>query len=998
MIDQYNESVAIDVHDTTNLLNTLQQQDQRDIEKELKVQKIRSQVVSHVIPETVDSSPAPRIQYENKDTSPYASRLHTDDQKKNKKIKPVQLIDTVKEEKEREQKLSNVYKEKVEKPVPGELTEAEKIAEAKYTQHLEIIDAYKSSSQIYTPVAEQEEVEVEELATGEDDKPILEYYKDVKDGEATVDQRADDRNKQTLNDYYDKVKDKSKKSDEQQDTSILEYYKQANAKKEDPETDPTEYLGTFDKEEDKETAKEELAEKVERQKQDVEDKEVDRLADSLEKSEDIIGEGVVAEETDPTEYLDLFSKEEQKDKKKRQRKRAIEDQVQRVITEESERRENLQRRYDEQLARLTKSEESHLKYVEQKVQEREEKLLDAYKRLLAEDATDYDDFYSPDYEYDVTSSIDTKTVTVANQNTDVSHSFNYHGTLTDIKLSGYQLRMNSMVKEDIGLVNVPDARGFVTHVQTVFDIRDRSIVEHLTFVFNKFDATLLEENADVEDYPDNKVGTTSYGTAYWSFNPVWDPSAVTTVTYTTSADHPIEATEMQDETHNFVNSLSSAASYTNLNVTTGANAASIYLERKGGTTGAVEVAYCTLDGESSNAASNALAGTDYTGVTGSVMWDNSQDGAIALTGININEDYESEGESRTFFVYISALRAVSDADGTYTSKQSFSSAGKRYTQTNGFDMAKDPRTGLPMDRRIPITIQSRHHGFFTFTTGIGSSWCPNLSTWNSGYHKLSAVAPDGVQRGFVDLGVERLSGTYGDVTVRYLVSAGMPPFVTDTPYTANYPYTDTDVFSYTTGDYTIDFDTSHLGLFSNAVGDGAFTYAGEDAEQEVSFVSGGNGLSLGRGYNPLSAEDQVLTWAHGEGGVKNIRLYHGGLGDAAAAPAAAATPNTGVKRWYAVYLTFDASYRMGLSAATDGAPLNQPGDAWQRSCRVPTVCATIAGLAHGQARNSHNNSIDSVNALSTGFRGSTAAPFYIAISGFSDQLSRQNYCHPGGGY
>jgi hypothetical protein len=199
----------------------------------------------------------------------------------------------------------------------------------------------------------------------------------------------------------------------------------------------------------------------------------------------------------------------------------------------------------------------------------------------------------------------------------------------------------------------------------------------------------------------------------------------------------------------------------------------------------------------------------------------------------------------------------------------------------------------------------------------------------------------------------------------------------------NFPYTQS-LYLQATGDYVIDYDG--FAGFNNAVGSGGYNYAQEASDSEVSIVS-----SAGVTYtnDPLSASLQTLTWAHGEAGIKYIKLYHSALGDNMEKqyrdwPEVV----TDIYRWYAVYLTFDHSLQMGLSASTTSIDTS-----WRYgNTIVPTACATIANLSHGRGTNSHNTD------LNTAFKGGSATPFFVGISGFQDSSNRDNYCYTDPGY
>ncbi len=229
-----------------------------------------------------------------------------------------------------------------------------------------------------------------------------------------------------------------------------------------------------------------------------------------------------------------------------------------------------------------------------------------------------------------------------------------------------------------------------------------------------------------------------------------------------------------------------------------------------------------------------------------------------------------------------------------------------------------------------------HPGIVTFTTGYGYS--DSFDGW-SGAHSppstLSAIAPDGWERGRVKIGVERKQigarKATGALTIRYLITPQKPDFALD-------------------DDYTIDWDAAQNDgeHGDEATGSGAYNYSYQSLDSEVAFSSGG-GLTYET--DPLSGEVQTITWADGELGVKYIDIYHSKIGTA--------SNKQNTNRWYAVYLTTDQSYAMGVSAT--------PGSKGPGNTRTPSSSALIAPYTSEFATE----------------RGNITSPFFVAISGWS---------------
>lgn len=255
---------------------------------------------------------------------------------------------------------------------------------------------------------------------------------------------------------------------------------------------------------------------------------------------------------------------------------------------------------------------------------------------------------------------------------------------------------------------------------------------------------------------------------------------------------------------------------------------------------------------------------------------------------------------------------------------------------------------------------ANQHGIFAFTTGYGALSCgpPGLSgTWSTDVsppNSLSAIAPDGWHRGSVHIGVERLGGTVGAVTVRYLVSAGGPGAHRMGP-----------------NDYLIDDDSASSP--GHPVGSGAYNYCYQAADSEVAFVSG-NGYTYET--DPLSGSLQTLTWNDGEAGVKTIDIKHCQLGSSN--PSDDGYSQNGY-RWYSVYLTLDQTYNMGLSAR----PGSDDDGYRYHNTRVPSLCTNIAPILG-----------DSYGGLPEpgGLRGSLTSPFFVAISGWGAGQVDEQIC------
>ena len=229
-----------------------------------------------------------------------------------------------------------------------------------------------------------------------------------------------------------------------------------------------------------------------------------------------------------------------------------------------------------------------------------------------------------------------------------------------------------------------------------------------------------------------------------------------------------------------------------------------------------------------------------------------------------------------------------------------------------------------------------HPGIVMFTTGHG--YTDSFDGWSDAHSppsQLSAIAPDGWEKGRVRIGVERKQigarKATGALTVRYLITNTKPSFAAE-------------------NDYTIDWDPAQNDNAHDdeAVGSGAYNYAYQSLDSEVAFNSG---AGLTYETDPLSGEVQTITWADGELGVKYIDIYHCKLG---------VTDNKqDGNRWYGVYLTTSQSYIMGMSAT--------PGAKGPGNTRTPSKSAILAPYT---------------SDFSTE-RGNITSPFFVAVSGWS---------------
>ena len=393
---------------------------------------------------------------------------------------------------------------------------------------------------------------------------------------------------------------------------------------------------------------------------------------------------------------------------------------------------------------------------------------------------------------------------------------------------------------------------------------------------------------------------------------------------------------------------------------------------------------------------------------------------------------------------------------------------------------------------IPIRIPSRHHGFLTISYGIGSATgLMGSSLWSSddnefedgtmaldrneeegtgptysiahfvsakntmytgygdptntsgGKNKNWTIIPDGSTGGLCVLGVSRLSGCYGKITVRVILSAGIPNF-SNSKYSGvagipNQSTTHSAAANGVTawgwcgggpGTYAGDNTTrmSRTGLIGTDhreiyfkrmyydVGTAGATYGSIEADADWRIppygpVVNGYPLSAVDSYktDPLSANIGVLQWDHGEMGTKHIILEAGNMRNGTKGNSDS-TENLGLQmtRWGCVFLSYSLDKGPFLEDGNVLSPWisgrdpndsnNSPDPSFLQSndgspagagagvlTMTPTLCCVLANQGHGRDKGTGqlgHNIYNDDQFLNTSFVGSSANPFFIGISGW----------------
>ena len=618
---------------------------------------------------------------------------------------------------------------------------------------------------------------------------------------------------------------------------------------------------------------------------------------------------------EPVEYLDPLKEEEQLIVDHEAGITQIREKHKEIIETELEERKKSCQSYIRQVAFLNEQESNRLKRLEGEIDNAQVVLREEYSKFLVEQNVS-EDFYDPIHEYEAEASEGNAFIVVTDKTTGERVNFKYVGRLSEFKLSGYKLKIFSISRKGTD-------REYISHNFTTYDLRDMSKIKSETFAFTKWDSTLLSESdKPAAEYATGASATLPpfrYGQLTWAYY-----QNANAQSFLTNIDHELLVSEL-DTTTSELHLIASAGDFTNL-----------YLARAWGSEGKFTVDWAAVSATVGESYTRAVPGVDFTPASGTVTWQDGDTSYKPLTGIKILEDYESSSIGRRFDIQLGNITA-------YTYAVSSIGSVRQVNQVIDANNAQNFGANVGMSSTLSAMILPKHHGVFAFTTGVGSATDIGLRGWSSsqfGDATLSANAPGGILGGIITLGVERLSGTYGTVTVRCLVSSGMPPG---------------------TGLYDFSINDPHEGYS----GTGAFNYASENPETEVSWNSP---MINGSTYNEdsLSGQLQTLTWVHGESGVKYINLEH-----SLAQPYGFSENVDYPKIWYAVYLTFDTSTQMGISATGPGV----------NSTRVPTPCAAIINASHGRSDNPHN-----IDAVNTTRRGAMPKPFWVAID--TDNIDR----------
>lgn len=267
-------------------------------------------------------------------------------------------------------------------------------------------------------------------------------------------------------------------------------------------TDTSKFLDTFNKEEQREQEHREYIDRLEENKVDetyfppVEDKH--NVLDYIKSasSDSIVESSSVSVD----EYLGLFKVEQQRQEEEEERLKAIQDSVQDRIDREDDRRSKSAEKYQLYLESVEQSEKGRVHEFEALIQEREKELLQAYDQLLA--SQPIIEFYTKGADYKIKSDITTKTVTVTNKDTGNERVFNYLGDLQETKISGYKLRIYSIVRSDKeGYGIVKEDYSYMTHRHMTYDLRNGNSIKRETFIVSKLDPASVTSE-DPEAYSD----------------------------------------------------------------------------------------------------------------------------------------------------------------------------------------------------------------------------------------------------------------------------------------------------------------------------------------------------------------------------------------------------------------------------------------------------------------------------------------------------------------
>lgn len=620
---------------------------------------------------------------------------------------------------------------------------------------------------------------------------------------------------------------------------------------------------------------------------------------------------------EPVEYLDPLKEEEQLIVDHEAGITQIREKHKEIIETELEERKKSCQSYIRQVAFLNEQESNRLKRLEGEIDNAQVVLREEYSKFLVEQNVS-EDFYDPIHEYEAEASEGNAFIVVTDKTTGERVNFKYVGRLSEFKLSGYKLKIFSISRKGTD-------REYISHNFTTYDLRDMSKIKSETFTFTKWDSTLLSESdKPAAEYATGASATLPplrYGQLTWAYY-----QNANAQSFLTNIDHELLVSEL-DTTTSELHLIASAGDFTNL-----------YLARAWRSEGKFTVDWAAVSATVGESYTRAVPGVDFTPASGTVTWQDGDTSYKPLTGIKILEDYESSSIGRRFDIQLGNITA-------YTYAVSSIGSVRQVNQVIDANNAQNFGANVGMSSTLSAMILPKHHGSFTFTAGIGSATDVGLQGWSSnlfGNDRLSAYAPGGNLGGIITLGIERLSGTYGDVTIRCLLSASIPPFAGSNDFKI--------------GSVVEGYD-----------GSGAFNYPSEHGNAEVAWRSP---TVNGSTYNEdsLSGQLQTLTWAHGESGIKYIYLQHLLNQPYGFSEEIANYPRV----WYSVYLTFDTNTVMGLSAT---------GNDNVNSTKMPTPCAAIIDASHGRADNTHN-----IYAANTDRLGSSVHPYWIAID--SDNINR----------
>lgn len=312
-------------------------------------------------------------------------------------------------------------------------------------------------------------------------------------------------------------------------------------------TDTSKFLQIFNEQEEKEKNKkrstdQRLTPPMKPSKPSKDTKDEYGVLDYMSTPPDHHNEEEAVLDQDIDTYLDLFKHQEEKEQKEQEKRVLIEEQKQRHIETECDRRNKSAQKYKDYLAKINQDEIEDLKNFEHLVAKCETELHDEYSKLL--ESIQLPDFYDDTAEYHTKTDISSKTVTIVNKNNNSERVFNYLGELQTTDIIGYKLRLYSIVRGDRDYGIIRESYNYLTHRHMVYDLRTGQAIRRETFIISKLDPTsITSEDPDVYS-----EGITSYNQAL--AEPVvyeYDKSGTYTVSLSTEDLTPVDPSPVLSE-------------------------------------------------------------------------------------------------------------------------------------------------------------------------------------------------------------------------------------------------------------------------------------------------------------------------------------------------------------------------------------------------------------------------------------------------------------------